>query len=80
MQKKEDFIMYAINANAPYIVQKEDVVTFFSKSKMQEGVADKIQAMFKPEDFNFEMDENGFLVRERAKVVSQRGKVNDEEP
>lgn len=61
MKEKEGFIMYAINVDSPYVVQEKNVEKFFKNSKKQEGIADKIQALFKPEDFNFKLDENGCL-------------------
>lgn len=57
--KQEDFNMYAVNVNNPFIV--EDAEKFFESCKKQEGIAEKISEMFGEEWFNFQPDENGLM-------------------
>lgn len=61
MPKKEEFKMFAVYENVPYIVKKENIKTFLSKSKEQEGIAENKAKMFNKSDFDFKKDKDGFF-------------------
>lgn len=39
MEDNECFEMYAINVNAPFIVNEDEIETFLENSKKQKGIA-----------------------------------------
>ena len=62
MENKEDFKMYAINVNAPFIVKENEIEAFFKNSEKQKGIAEKLSSIFSKECFEFKKDENGYMV------------------
>lgn len=46
MEDKECFEMYAINVNAPFIVNEDEIETFWENSKKQKGIAKKLASIF----------------------------------
>lgn len=62
MEDKECFEMYAINVNAPFIVNEDEIETFWENSKKQKGIAKKLASIFGKECFEFKKDENGYMV------------------
>ncbi len=59
MKGKDNFKMYAMYVNEPYIVEEKDIPEFFKKSKEQNGMAKELSVMFKDEWFEFSVDEDG---------------------
>ncbi len=62
MLGKEEFEVYAINVNEPYVVQKKNIQEFFKNSKEQERLSNKLNFIFPKDCFEFKKDENGFMV------------------
>ena len=62
MGNKEEFEMYAINVDAPFIVNEDEIETFLENSKKQKGIAEKLASVFGKECFEFKKDENGYMV------------------
>ena len=46
---KEEFEMYAIMVDNPFIVEENDIENFFENSKKQEGIAEKLASVFNKE-------------------------------
>lgn len=46
MKDNECFEMYAINVNAPFIVNEDEIATFLENSKKQKGIAKKLASIF----------------------------------
>lgn len=59
MEEQEKFKMYAINVDAPYIVEEKDVAAFLENSKQQEELSAQIGNLFGEDAFHFVLDENG---------------------
>jgi len=58
---KEEFEMYAIMVDNPFIVEENDIENFFENSKKQEGIAEKLASVFNKEWFDFKPDKNGIM-------------------
>ncbi len=60
MSEQEDFQMYAINVDAPYIIDEEDTAVFLEENTKQKKNSD-IGNLFGEKDFLFQVDEDGNL-------------------
>lgn len=59
--EKENFKMYAMYVNEPYIVEEKDIPAFLENSEKQEKIVNQIVSMLGDEWFDFKKDENGYM-------------------
>lgn len=57
----EEFEMYAMYVNKPYIVKEEDVPAFLKNKGKTSKFVNEISKKFKDEWFEFSLDENGYM-------------------
>lgn len=57
----EEFEMYAMYVNEPYIVEEKDVQTFLKNRGKPNKFVNEISKIFKDEWFEFSLDENGYM-------------------
>ncbi len=58
---KEEFEMYAMYVNEPYIVEEKDVPAFLKNSSKKSEFLTEMSKIFKDEWFKFSLDENGYM-------------------
>lgn len=56
---KEEFEMYAMYVNEPYIVEEKDVPAFLKNRGKPNKFVNEMSKMFKDKWFEFSVDENG---------------------
>lgn len=62
MKGQEEYQLYAINVDVPYILEEQELETFFQNSEKQAKFMQKIYALFGKELFSFSADDDGMEV------------------
>ena len=58
---REEFEMYAMYVNEPYIIEEKDVLAFLKNSGKTNKFLTEMSKIFKDEWFEFSLDENGYM-------------------